>query len=118
MITARFRFFSAPATISEAEALPAFTSTAMRVGVVAVVRVGALLLAQLVGQADGGDDGALDEEEVGDLDRLLEQAAGVAAQVEHQALQAAAGLRVCSAARRSAACRSRVVLPWKFLSRT
>ena len=29
MITARFRFFSAPATISEAEALPAFTSTAM-----------------------------------------------------------------------------------------
>jgi hypothetical protein len=45
--------------------------------------LGALLLALLARLAHGGDDGALGEEQVGHADRLVEQTAGVAAQVEH-----------------------------------
>ena len=62
------------------------------VGLGAVARR-ALLLAAL-GAADGGDDRAALQELVGDLRRLLEQAAGVAAQVEHQALERASFLQL------------------------
>ncbi len=88
-----------------------------RILVVSVVGVGALLLALPLAQRDGGDDGALAEEEVRDLDGLLEEPAGVAAQVEHQALQARRWPRRRWPACCSAACMSRVVLPWKFFSR-
>ena len=64
-----------------------------------VVRLGALavrdlLFAPLARVADGGDDGPVVDELVGDLGRLIEQAARVAAQVEHEALELAALLHV------------------------
>src|SRR6059058_3898403 len=80
-MTARFRFLSAPATISEALALSA-------------VVAGELGLAERPVHAHGRDDGAFLEEGVRHLDGLLEEAAGIAAQVEDEALERAAVLRL------------------------
>ncbi len=55
--------------------------------------LGALLLTPL-GEADGGDDGAVEEELVGDARGLLEQAARVAAEIEHEPADGAAGLEL------------------------
>ena len=99
MTSARSLFFSAPATISgrrrravvhddderqrrrrrRGRAVASFTSC---------IRIAL---------ADGLHDDALREEEVGDLDRLLEEAARVAAQVEDEPLQPAARLRAAAA---------------------
>ena len=43
--------------------------------------------------AAGGQDLPVSEKQVGDLDRLLQQAAGIAAQIENDSAQAASRLR-------------------------
>src|SRR5207302_10931410 len=58
-----------------------------------VLGVGALDLGVAAAAALGGDDDAVEEEPVGDLHRLLEEAAGVVAQIENQALEPPAGLQ-------------------------
>ena len=56
---------------------------------------GAVVLIRIRHAAAGVDDHrALGQETVGDADRLIELAAGVAAQIEHQALHALLGQRL------------------------
>ena len=50
------------------------------------VGLGALGLALLASHTDGGDDGAVVDEDVGDLDGLIEQPARIAAQVQQDGL--------------------------------
>ncbi len=65
-----------------------------RIGVVPFVRMSALFLAQLVRVPDGGDDRPLRKEQIGDLDRLLEQTPRVAAKIQYQPLHPAGFLRL------------------------
>ena len=84
---ARLWSCSAPATISEADAEPPLISTTT---CLPSVRSPGRALARCVSSqaaALGEHDRALVEEVVGDGDRLVEQAAGVAAQVDHVALE-------------------------------
>jgi hypothetical protein len=83
MISARSRFLSAPATISEAEAEPLLIKHDHREVGLAVAALGAARLA--LAALDGGDHRAAVDEQVGGRDRLVEQAARVAAQVEDDA---------------------------------
>ena len=88
--------FSAPATISAADAVPLSTSTTS--GAPLSASPGAALEAEIgfLEAALRGHDDAVVEEDVADLDRRRQQAARIAAQVEHHALQRAL-LSFCSA---------------------
>ena len=113
-MTARSWFFSAPATISLALARRAVHEQRDRVVRLGAVGVRDLLLAPLARVADGGDDGAVGEELVGDARRLIEQAAGVAAQIEDEALELAVLLADRRARRRARS----TVFAWNCLRRT
>ena len=87
MTIARLWSCRAPATISEAEAEPPLIRTTTGLP---LARSPALALKRWVSsalRAAGGDDLAAIEEGVGDHDGLVEEAAGVVAQVDHEALE-------------------------------
>ena len=79
MTIARRWSWSAPATISEAEAVPASTSTIDRQAVGGVARPGIITLDVGAAAAALRDDLAALEEQVGQADRLVEQAARIGA---------------------------------------
>ena len=83
---------SAPDTISDAEADPPLISTDERRALQDVVTLGIPALAVLRMARAGGDDLPLVDEIRGHRDRLVQQAAGIVAQIEHQAAQLAAVL--------------------------
>ena len=87
MIVARLWSCSAPATISEAEAEPPLISTTIGLPLVRSPAARVVALGLVGVAAAGGDDLAALEEGVGHRDRLVEQAAGIVAQVEHVALE-------------------------------
>src|SRR5919201_6603756 len=84
---------SAPATISEAEAEPPLIST---MSGLPLVRSPARALNRCVSSAGGrgGHDLALLQEGIGDGDRLIEQSAGVVAQVDDEALRLGLGREI------------------------
>ena len=86
MSSARPWSFSAPATISEADAEPALTSTTSGAPVDQVPGRGVHLEARIGGAAVGGDDDAGVQEVVGHGDAGFEHAAGIVSQVEHEPL--------------------------------
>ena len=91
MTIARRWSWSAPATISAAEARAGIDQHDHRQAVRQVARLGVEALDVALLAAALGHDLALLEEGVADLDRLVEQAAGVGAQVDDIAERLAAG---------------------------
>ncbi len=99
---ARLWSCKAPATISDAEAEPPLISTMTGLPLVEVARLGVEALGFFGIAAAGRDDLAALEEGVGHRDGLLEQAAGIVAQVEDVALDLVApicGGRGCRSSR-------------------
>ena len=87
MMVARLWSCSAPATISDAEAEPPLISTTIGLPLVRSPGRAAHCSAGFFGiAAAGGNDLALVEESVRHRDRLVEQPAGIVAQIENVAL--------------------------------
>ena len=104
---------SAPETISAAEAVLRLTRTTM--GYLSVPSFAVGCAVDLVGEgaaALGDDDLALLEELVGDIDGLVEQAAGVVAEIEDEAMQGPAAWKLSSASPNSRLVVSMKLVMW------